>query len=66
MSITVTTDVHCDRCPQWTSGVSGRLVARATEARKVAAGQGWTRRRDNDGELVDLCPACSGREVPDA
>ena len=52
MSITITTDVFCDRCPMWVHGVTGS-GSRSADARRVAKASGWTRR---DGR--DLCPDC--------
>jgi hypothetical protein len=53
VSITVSTDVFCDRCPTWIRGVSGRVHSAAIDARAVAKSYGWRR---VDG--LDICPAC--------
>jgi hypothetical protein len=58
LSITVTTDVFCDRCVNWVDGLSG-VQAFRKEARRIAASQGWVRRRDDKGRLLDLCPDCA-------
>lgn len=53
MSISVTTDVHCDGCGCHTQGPTG-LVAASAEARRLARAKGWRRIRGRD-----LCPECS-------
>lgn len=58
MSLTVTTDVNCDRCIAWVFGISGYTNVQSAIARKSAARAGWTRRKV-DGKFVDLCPECS-------
>lgn len=57
MSITVTTDVFCDKCHNWTHGqVGGRAMPKA--ARAKARGKGWKRLRI-EGRTFDLCPTCA-------
>lgn len=63
MSITVTHDVFCDGCGNWTEGVTNGT---ATEVRAVAKARGWERRRtapsrphrSGPAQLIDLCPEC--------
>lgn len=57
MSITVTTDVFCNNCTDWTEGVSGRDFADPKAARKHAKQNGWISIY-RDKKLIDLCPAC--------
>lgn len=54
MSLTITTDIMCDRCSQWDRNVSvtgPRTNARL--ARKRAARRGWSITRG-----LELCPDC--------
>lgn len=56
--IVKTSDVFCDRCPNWAEGASktssqGGTPAARKAARKAARAAGWVRR---DGQ--DLCPRC--------
>ena len=44
MSLSVTTDVFCDRCPRWLCGTQGRLRAEGREARRLAREAGWVHR----------------------
>ena len=60
MSITITTDVFCDICPNWTFGTTGSRP-RARVARRNAKRAGWVRQR-RDGKLVDICPLCKNDE----
>lgn len=55
MSFTITTDVFCDNCSDWTSGVSEGSPNR-TKAWLVAKSRGWTK---VDGK--HLCPLCNGK-----
>lgn len=55
MSFTVTTDVFCDLCSDWTSGVSGPLNGKKV-AWEVAKSRGWSK-----VEGKHLCPVCNGR-----
>ena len=57
MSITVTTDVFCDKCTKWTEGVSGRDYADKRSARKHAKQYGWIL-IENNGKFIDICPEC--------
>ncbi len=50
MSITITTDVFCDRCPHWAHGTTGPRPA-IREARARVKAVGW---RHLKGE--DICP----------
>lgn len=57
MSMTITTDVFCDDCSDWTEGVSA-IKIQAKTALAIAKSRGWKRIRE--GNLVlDLCPACA-------
>lgn len=59
MSVTITTDIHCDGegCDVWTRGTTGPRPG-AHAARVAAQRAGWqiTRKRD-------LCPACKREEA---
>lgn len=57
MSITVTTDVFCDGCNNWTNGTSGPRTDTKT-ARTNAHLEGWKRSRANGN---DYCPDCYAR-----
>ncbi len=59
MSITVTTDLFCDKCCCWDEdvGVSGVTVIKARLARAKAKDRGWIR-RNNGGRMEDICPNC--------
>ena len=61
MSITITTDLVCDRCHSWATGVSGTTIAAPLLARKRLKERGWVCKRGHD-----LCPRCvkEAREVP--
>ena len=62
MSITVTTDVFCDLCGDWHSGVSG-TKPQAKDARRSAKHFGWIYKKDEvDGEMQDICPKCQSGE----
>lgn len=61
MSITITTDVVCDRCANWYGGATGAAPLRM-RARRAARACGWTRKAI-DGEMLDLCPTCSDESV---
>lgn len=55
--IAYTADVFCDRCGDWTHGVtSNERKRQATEARDVAKLHGWSHSRKS--EFPDLCPEC--------
>lgn len=55
MSYTVTTDIFCDLCNDWTSGVSKTKVD-IKNARAIAKDRGWIRKNNKD-----ICPVCSGK-----
>ena len=61
MSLSVTTDVFCDRCPRWLCGTQGRLRAEGREARRLAREAGWVHR---DG--LDLCSTCARADASPA
>lgn len=52
MSFTITTDVFCDYCPQWTSGVVEGRINRA-KAWKKAKSEGWSKENGKH-----ICPDC--------
>jgi hypothetical protein len=54
VSFTITTDVFCDECSDWTSGVSGPHNGKR-EAWRNAKSRGWAKRRGKH-----LCPVCNG------
>jgi hypothetical protein len=57
MSFTITTDVFCDKCGDWTSGISGPVNGKR-EAWEIAKSRGWS--------MVNrqhLCPICNGRAI---
>jgi len=56
MSISVTTNVSCDRCSETSSLVSSRVQIK--KARAKARSCGWVTRRI-EGRKVDLCPQCA-------
>lgn len=53
VSVTVTRDVFCDECGDWTHGV---VNEDAKAARRVARREGWVYRKGKD-----LCPQCKGK-----
>lgn len=55
MSLTISTDVFCDRCSGWSTGftVTGPRT-NARKARKIAKAHGWHIGRGG----MDLCPDC--------
>lgn len=57
MSITITTDVFCDKCNEWVFGAT-EGHARPKEARERARKAGWKRKRV-EGRTFDLCPTCA-------
>lgn len=59
MSLSVTTDVWCDRCGNWTTGVSSYKVE-AKQARRNVAVIGWERIKVGY-EFQDVCPTCLGK-----
>ena len=58
MSVTISTDVFCDRCGNWTSGTTGSRP-QIQEARRIAKGRGW-----KVGRTEDVCPDCIGELAP--
>jgi hypothetical protein len=60
MSITITTDVFCDRCSDWVHGTTGPRPD-AWTARLSATRMGWSRIKE-DGKLKDICPNCNVKE----
>lgn len=55
MSFTITTDVFCDSCSQWTNGYTGAKVDK-TEAWKCAKYKGWTKKSGQH-----YCPDCTSK-----
>jgi hypothetical protein len=55
MSFTVTTDVFCDNCNDWTHGTAGKKIDRV-RATEVALSRGWTFEKKKH-----LCPICNGK-----
>lgn len=52
MSLSVSTDVHCDECGAWVDGAVDTKMA-ASAARRAARLAGWKRIRGRD-----ICPDC--------
>ncbi len=63
MSITITTDVFCDTCGQWTHGIAIDRPERRY-ARRIAKDRGWKRKKVH-GRMRDVCPACNESDTPD-
>ena len=58
MSITVTTDVFCDKCPRWVHGVVAHKKMTQL-AREEAREQGWVRQYDHKTNTwLDVCYEC--------
>lgn len=59
MSARVTTDIFCDKCGDWTNGVTSARIG-AKKARRIAKSRGWAYRRSTEEPypMVDLCPSC--------
>lgn len=55
MSFTITTDVFCDGCSDWTPGVAGSSPKRGS-AWALAKRRGWSKEKGKH-----LCPLCNGR-----
>ncbi len=55
MSLTLSTDVFCDQCGDWTPGTVGPRNG-GREARTIARSRGWTFSKHKD-----LCPLCNGK-----
>jgi hypothetical protein len=60
VSITITTDVFCDGCADWTHGTTGPSP-NAREARRAAKRCGWARVKGPGVEMLDLCPECAAK-----
>ncbi len=57
MTVRYTADVFCDRCGNWTHGVtSDRHTGLAMPALAKAKRNGWS--RDVKSTCTDLCPDC--------
>lgn len=54
MSFTITTDVFCDKCADWSGSTASHGPDR-TECWKRAKEEGWTKKNGKH-----LCPVCSG------
>lgn len=52
MSITISTDVFCEECGNWTAGATG-TKPRPKAAREIAKSQGWA-----FFKRKDYCPDC--------
>ncbi len=62
MTIRITTDVHCDYCPNWIHGMVWKM-AMARQARELARGADWVTRRSGGGEpMLDICPQCQEKK----
>lgn len=59
MSITISTDVFCDRCDNWTEGVSCATHGRTKAARKAARKKGWL----CSSIEGDFCPDCKNAVI---
>lgn len=55
MSVTITTDVFCDRCSRWDHYTTGQQ-SQIREAQQAAKRAGWTFDRKGDCK----CPECNG------
>jgi hypothetical protein len=63
VSITITTDVMCDGCGDWTHGVTGAGPS-GVAARRVAKRCGWAHVKGAPGGgMLDLCPECVAKRV---
>lgn len=57
MTVRYTADVFCDRCGNWTHGVTGdKPTGLAGPALRAAKRAGWS--RNVKSPLLDLCPDC--------
>jgi len=62
MSITITTDIFCDSCQDWTDGAcGGGGMTQTQEARRNAKRKGWVYKKI-DGKMVDVCPDCQSKK----
>ena len=57
MAIHITTEVVCNECWQSDDGISAHK-SKTREARLKAKHEGWIVGRNENGCLIDLCPAC--------
>ena len=68
MTVIYTADVFCDKCGDWTHGVTqDRNSGLARKAVTVSKSEGWS--RDARSQYLDLCPKCLAEfraEVPNA
>ncbi len=59
MSISVSTDIFCDHCDEWTFGVAGQIDAEPRLARNNAQINGWKRHYNHKlKKWEDYCPKC--------
>ena len=58
MALARTLYVTCDRCAMERS----MDAATSSAARRLAKRQGWTRRKDAAGKLIDIGPVCRAAE----
>lgn len=57
MTVIYTADVFCDKCGDWTHGVTlDRNSGLARKAVTVSKSEGWS--RDARSQYLDLCPKC--------
>jgi hypothetical protein len=65
VSISITTDIHCDDCQLWIEGVTSTRQDTG-EARMIAKRAGWSYRARYNGHggftRVDLCPQCAAAD----
>lgn len=63
MSVTVTTDIFCNKCSNWDAdiSVSGVQFISIRGARLKAKQYGWIYRKVN-GHFEDICPKCQEEE----
>jgi hypothetical protein len=54
MSITITTDIFCNRCGKWATGHKDPKEASVQKARRYLKMQGWKYLWNR----YDVCPAC--------
>lgn len=55
MSFTITTDVFCDKCMDWTPGTASHRIDKRS-ALEIAKSRGWTKKSGKH-----LCPLCNGK-----
>ena len=57
MSLIYSCDVVCDRCGNWTHGLTGlKPIGLGMPSLAIAKGQGWS--RASKSLYTDLCPDC--------